>query len=49
MNFFLSFQSLAEVNLDKLLEDMRLHPNRYVHFSVFGKKEKVDKKSKQKK
>ena len=36
-------------NLDKLLEDMRLHPNRYVHFSVFGKKEKVDKKSKQKK
>jgi len=25
-------------NLDKLLEDMRLNPNRYVHFSVFGRK-----------
>jgi phospholipid/cholesterol/gamma-HCH transport system substrate-binding protein len=36
-------------NLDRLLEDMRLHPNRYVHFSVFGKKEKSDKKSKSKK
>jgi phospholipid/cholesterol/gamma-HCH transport system substrate-binding protein len=36
-------------NLDRLLEDMRLHPNRYVQFSVFGKKEKSDKKSKSKK
>jgi phospholipid/cholesterol/gamma-HCH transport system substrate-binding protein len=27
-------------NLEKLLEDMRLHPNRYVHFSVFGRKDK---------
>lgn len=27
-------------NLDLLLEDLRLHPKRYVHFSVFGKKEK---------
>jgi phospholipid/cholesterol/gamma-HCH transport system substrate-binding protein len=27
-------------NLDLLLEDMRLNPKRYVHFSVFGKKEK---------
>ncbi|MBX7201825.1 MAG: MCE family protein [Bacteroidia bacterium] len=27
-------------SLDRLLEDMRLHPNRYVHFSVFGRKEK---------
>ncbi len=27
-------------SLDKLLEDMRLHPKRYVHFSVFGKKDK---------
>lgn len=26
--------------LDLLLEDMRLHPNRYVQVSVFGKKEK---------
>ncbi len=25
-------------NLDKLLEDMRLNPGRYVHFSVFGNK-----------
>jgi len=23
-----------------LLEDMRLNPNRYVHFSLFGKKAK---------
>lgn len=27
----------ASKNLDLLLEDMRLNPNRYVHFSVFGK------------
>lgn len=27
-------------NASKLLEDLRLHPARYVHFSVFGKKEK---------
>lgn len=33
-------------NLDRLLEDMRLHPSRYVHFSVFGKKEKPEKKKK---
>lgn len=29
-------KSTAELN--KLLEDMRLNPNRYVHFSVFGRK-----------
>jgi len=28
------------VNASMLLEDLRLHPKRYVHFSVFGKKEK---------
>lgn len=28
------------VNASRLLEDLRLHPKRYVHFSVFGKKEK---------
>ncbi|MBQ9362125.1 MAG: MCE family protein [Bacteroidaceae bacterium] len=28
------------VNASLLLEDLRLHPKRYVHFSVFGKKEK---------
>ncbi len=27
-------------NASKLLEDMREHPSRYVHFSVFGKKDK---------
>jgi phospholipid/cholesterol/gamma-HCH transport system substrate-binding protein len=27
-------------NLDLLLEDIRLHPKRYVHLSVFGKKDK---------
>lgn len=27
-------------DLDKLLVDLRQHPKRYVHFSVFGKKEK---------
>jgi phospholipid/cholesterol/gamma-HCH transport system substrate-binding protein len=30
----------ASNELDLLLEDMRLHPNRYVQVSVFGKKEK---------
>ena len=27
-------------NSAKLLEDLRLHPKRYVHFSLFGKKDK---------
>lgn len=27
-------------DLDKLLEDLRIHPKRYVHFSLFGKKDK---------
>jgi phospholipid/cholesterol/gamma-HCH transport system substrate-binding protein len=27
-------------NASRLLEDLRLHPSRYVHFSVFGRKEK---------
>jgi phospholipid/cholesterol/gamma-HCH transport system substrate-binding protein len=31
-------------SLNLLLEDLRLHPKRYIHFSVFGKKEKVEKK-----
>lgn len=31
----------ASRDLDLLLEDMRLHPGRYMHFSVFGKKDKV--------
>ncbi len=29
----------ASDQLNQLLEDMRLHPKRYVHFSVFGKKD----------
>ena len=28
------------LNSSRLLEDMRLHPKRYVHFSLFGKKDK---------
>lgn len=30
----------TSANLDRLLEDMRINPRRYVHVSVFGKKEK---------
>lgn len=29
----------ASLQLEQLLEDMKLHPKRYVHFSLFGKKE----------
>lgn len=29
----------ASASLDRLLDDMRLHPKRYVHFSIFGKKD----------
>lgn len=32
-------KSLA--NLEKLLADLKEHPKRYVHFSLFGKKEKI--------
>jgi len=28
------------INASLLLEDLRLHPKRYVHFSIFGKKDK---------
>ena len=28
------------LNASRLLEDLRLHPKRYVHFSLFGKKDK---------
>ncbi len=34
-------KSLA--NLEQLLADMKTHPKRYVHFSLFGKKEKIKK------
>lgn len=30
----------ASKELDELLRDMKLHPKRYVHFSLFGKKDK---------
>jgi len=30
----------VSVNLDLLLRDLREHPKRYVHFSIFGKKDK---------
>lgn len=31
----------STLNLNKLLEDLRLNPKRYVHFSLFGRKEKT--------
>jgi len=31
-------------SLNLLLEDLRLHPKRYIHFSVFGRKDKAEKK-----
>jgi phospholipid/cholesterol/gamma-HCH transport system substrate-binding protein len=30
----------SSANLDSLLKDMKAHPKRYVHFSIFGKKDK---------
>ena len=30
----------TSANLDRLLQDIRLNPKRYVHISVFGKKQK---------
>lgn len=33
---------LTSDNLDKLLIDMKTNPKRYVHFSLFGKKDKKD-------
>ncbi len=34
----------AALEIDKLTEDMRVNPKRYVHFSVFGRKEKAEDK-----
>ena len=31
-------------SLNELLKDLKAHPKRYVHFSLFGKKDKADKK-----
>lgn len=39
----------AALEIDKLTEDLRVNPERYVHISVFGKKEKAEDKPKKKK
>ena len=36
----------ATLELDKLLEDIRVNPKRYVHFSIFGRKDKNKPESK---
>lgn len=36
----------ATLELDKLLEDIRVNPKRYVHFSIFGRKDKKKPESK---
>ena len=33
----------ASRNIDELIKDVKSNPKRYVHFSVFGKKDKKDK------
>lgn len=33
----------AAYDLDRLLQDMKMNPGRYVHFSIFGRKEKARK------
>lgn len=38
-SLYISLQSVSK-NLDLLLIDLKEHPKRYIHFSVFGKKEK---------
>ena len=37
---FASIQSNSSKALDALLSDLKEHPKRYVHFSIFGRKEK---------
>lgn len=39
----------ASLEIDKLAEDLRVNPERYVHVSVFGRKEKSSDKPKKKK
>ena len=34
----------AANSLDNLLKDLKQNPKKYVHFSIFGKKVKVEKK-----
>jgi len=38
----------ASLEIDKLAEDLRVNPERYVHISVFGKKEDKEDKPKKK-
>ena len=38
--------SATTANAASLLEDLKAHPKRYVHFSLFGKKEKVPEETK---
>lgn len=38
----------ASLEIDKLAEDLRVNPERYVHVSVFGRKEKDEEKPKKK-
>ena len=38
----------ASLELDKLLEDVRVNPKRYAHFSIFGKSEKPAQKPEKK-
>ena len=33
-------------DLDKLMKDLRINPERYIHFSVFGRREKAKNKPK---
>jgi phospholipid/cholesterol/gamma-HCH transport system substrate-binding protein len=46
LGLFLSDRSLYDninstvANADSLVIDLKAHPKRYVHFSVFGKKDK---------
>ena len=35
--------SATSANAATLLEDLKAHPKRYVHFSLFGRKDKVEK------
>jgi phospholipid/cholesterol/gamma-HCH transport system substrate-binding protein len=41
--------TVTSLQLNKLLEDVRLNPKRYVHYSLFGRKDKVKDKKKDKK
>lgn len=41
--------TLSASSLDSLLTDLKNHPGRYVHFSLFGRKDKSDKNNKKSK